>query len=472
MLGRRLALQGIAVGRVDGPASACGRSYPEGYLAVRQNQPTARLIRSLLDVDVELPEAFVTAQEGRRANDQPHELYDTTAWSLGLMTGVDVAECAAAPAGVALAEDAPMPVRAGEPGTFGLVVPWTDSGQAQLVARAAQAGIRGRVTDEAFTVDGRAFPRGSVVFTNADNGGDLAGLTSLAREIGSETVALGSGWVDSGPNLGSASFTLLEAPRVAMLWDDGVSPMSAGATRYVIERRLGTPVVPVRSGSLGQADLREFDVVIAPDGDPGEALDTAGRAALVRFVEDGGVLVAYGEMLAALSTGDDALFATKRETVLGGEVTKKSEDEEAMAPGRAIASEADYRAAIADGARAPDTLPGALFNTVADGQNFLAAGYDGEAPVVVADGSLVLTPLARGDGDNVVRFAAPDALVASGYVWDENRRQLAFKPYMMAQQTGRGMAIGFVHDPSVRGYLEGLDLLLANAVLVAPSRIR
>jgi len=84
----------------------------------------------------------------------------------------------------------------------------------------------------------------------------------------------------------------------------------------------------------------------------------------------------------------------------------------------------------------------------------------------------VLSPLALSDGVNVVRFAAPDGLVASGYVWDENRRLLAYKPYLIAQQTGRGMAIGFVHDPSVRGYLDGLDLLLANAVLVAPSRVR
>ena len=113
-----------------------------------------------------------------------------------------------------------------------------------------------------------------------------------------------------------------------------------------------------------------------------------------------------------------------------------------------------------------------MFNTAIDANHFLSAGYDGSAPVVVADGSLVLTPLARGDGTNVVRFAAPDALVASGYVWDENRRQLAFKPYLMVQENGRGLAIGFVHDPSVRGYLDGLDLLLANAVLVAPSRVR
>jgi hypothetical protein len=32
--------------------------------------------------------------------------------------------------------------------------------------------------------------------------------------------------------------------------------------------------------------------------------------------------------------------------------------------------------------------------------------------------------------------------------------------------------IGFAHDPSARAYLEGLDLMIANAVLVAPSRTR
>ena len=62
--------------------------------------------------------------------------------------------------------------------------------------------------------------------------------------------------------------------------------------------------------------------------------------------------------------------------------------------------------------------------------------------------------------------------MASGYVWDENRRQMAFKPYLMAQRNGDGLVIGFAHDPSTRAYLDGLDLLLANAVIVAPARVR
>ena len=466
-LARRLAHQGVAVGRVDGPASACGRSYPRGYLSVSMRQPTARLIRSLLDRDVELPADFIEAQEERRASDLPHEIYDTTAWSVGLMSGLDVSECATAAQGTLIAADDAIPSMAASAGTFGVAVPWTDSGQVQLVVEAMKQGLVGRATDTAFTVAGREFPRGTVVFAAGDNPDGVQAVATLAAMSGAETVPLDSGWVEDGPNLGSDSFVRLAMPRVAMVWDDGVSPLSAGATRYVIEQRFGLPVAPIRSGSITRADLSDWDVVIVPDV---YTLSGSARSALASYVRGGGVLVAYGDALAEFAEGDGALFSTSRETVLGGD--PDGDDDEDTVAGTAIESDADYRAAIVDQSRRPDTLPGALLNTVVDGESFLAAGYDGLPPVVFADGSLILTPLTLSAGTNVVRFAPAGELVASGYVWDENRRQMAYKPYMIAERTGRGLAIGFVHDPTVRGYLDGLDLLLANSVIVAPARVR
>jgi hypothetical protein len=470
-LARRLAHQGIAVGRVTGPASACGRQYPAGYLSVSRSQPAARLIRSLLDADTALPADFVAAQENRRNRDLAHELYDTTAWSVGMMSGLDVTLCSSAAAGSLVGADDPLAAQAQEAGQFGVAVPWTDSGQVRLVALALDRGLVGRATDDGFAVDGRTFGRGTVVFTRADNPERIDELTELAREIGAETAALSSGWVDSGPNLGSDSFVRLSAPRVAMLWDDGVDPLSAGALRYTLEQRLGVPVAPIRTGTVSRADLSRYSVLLVADGRYAGALGNAGRAAIAAFARGGGVVVVMGEALTDFNEGDNALFALSRETVLGGD-PEGEDDAEPVVAGAAIASEAEYREAIADGTRRPDTLPGALLNTAIDADNFLSAGYDRAAPVVFASGDLVFAPLARANGVNVVRFAAADNLLASGYLWAENRQQMAFKPFMVAQPAGSGLAVGFAYDPAVRGYLDGLDLLLANAVLIAPARVR
>lgn len=472
-LARRLVTQGIAVRRVTGPATVCGRSYPAGYLSVSTAQASGRLIRSLLDADTPLPAQFVQAQESRRDRGLAHELYDTTAWSVGQMSGLSVRECAVTASGALVGAEDPLPARAEAPGAFGLAVPWTDSGQVRLVTEALAAGLVGRATDEAFTVGSQTFPRGTVVFARGDNPDKLDELTRIATRIGAQTVALGSGWTDSGPNLGSDAFVRLSrTPRVAMLWDDGVDPTSAGALRYTLEQRLAIPVTAIRTGTVGQANLGRYDVLLVPDGYYSEALSTGARGAVATYARSGGVVVAIGNALTAFNSGDNALFALERETVLGGEPAKDDEEEKEGAAGEAIASEADYLAAIADPHRSPDVLPGALLNTAIDADSFLSAGYDQAAPVVFAAGDLVFAPMGRADGTNVVRYAAADGLVASGYVWAENRRQMAFKPFMVAQSTGGGMAIGFTQDPAMRGYLDGLDLLLANAVLMAPARVR
>ncbi|KZY56821.1 carboxypeptidase [Erythrobacter sp. HI0063] len=480
-LGRRLAAQGIETRRIVGPVTLCGRDYPSGALTVDRAQGDGRLIRSLLDESTALPADFVRRQEQRRERGQAHELYDTTAWSVGMMSGLAVSVCDAARGrGDILDASSPIaPMRSGnDADPFGVAVPWTDTGQARLVVAALAEGLVGRATADAFQSDGRTYPRGTVVFARGENApGALRRLEELAQTIGAETVGLAQGWTQSGPNLGSASFVRLSNPRVALVWGDGTAPTSAGAWRYVVEQRLGLPVVPIRGDAIGRTILSDYDVVIVPDADPLSSLGGAGIAALRSYAGEGGVVVTVGGSTVGFAQGKEALFSTRRETVLGGtprETGGEAEDGDEggeFVAGEAIPDEAAYRAATIDQPAPPDELPGALVRTVADPDSYLSSGYE-QGPIVVAEGSTVFRPLNKADGINVLRFAGPDRLVASGHVWDENRLQLAYKPYMMAQPVGRGLAIGFTHDPTTRGYLDGLDLLIANAVLFAPARTR
>ncbi len=214
-----------------------------------------------------------------------------------------------------IAADAPIsaPPNDGD-ASFGFAVPWTDAGQARLVFTALESGLSGRSLDLPFTTDGRTFERGTVVFAASHNPPDMrTRLRELARQIGAELVPMASSWVDDGSNFGSDQAHDLKAPRIAMAWDNGVEPTSAGATRFILERRFGAPVAPIRTGSLTGADLSRYDVLILPEGYYGDTLGAGGAHAISDFVENGGVLVGLGSAMRFLADPGAGLSALRRE---------------------------------------------------------------------------------------------------------------------------------------------------------------
>ena len=69
-------------------------------------------------------------------------------------------------------------------------------------------------------------------------------------------------------------------------------------------------------------------------------------------------------------------------------------------------------------------------------------------------------------------FTIVRTLLASGYIWEENRKQLAYKPLMMVATEGRGVVIGFTADPNFRAYVDGMNLLFLNAVFRGAAHVR
>lgn len=73
---------------------------------------------------------------------------------------------------------------------------------------------------------------------------------------------------------------------------------------------------------------------------------------------------------------------------------------------------------------------------------------------------------------NAVTFAGTEEVLASGYMWEENRKQLAFKPLMMVASEGRGIVVGFAVDPNFRGYLDEMNVLFLNAIFRGVAHAR
>ncbi|MEO1405347.1 MAG: M14 family zinc carboxypeptidase [Pseudomonadota bacterium] len=468
---RQLAAQGISVQRISGATDICGTDFSDGAYVVDLAQPSGRLAQTLLAEDTPLNPDFVAEQEARRERGLDWEIYDVTAWSLPLMHGLDAVSCRRVDlsSAVPVSADDPMPDRvvSGE-GLFGYVVPWSDAGQAKLVIAALRAGLVGKTADEAFVAEGRSWPRGSVVFSRSANSSSFGNtLREIARELGAEVAPLSSSWTEAGPNLGSSKFKTLMAPKVAMIWDEGVSPTDAGAVRFVLEQEFDLPVTPIRTRTLGRADLDLYDVLILPDG---RYRALSGSEQIVEFVEEGGVVVGFAGAVSALSAKSLSLLSTRAEKAWSDpDADGAGSENEAgeLADGTRLEDEDDYEATVANEDRVPDSVPGVLLNAVADQDHWLSAGY--EEATALFWGSDIFTPLAADDGTNVFRFAAADDVLASGYLWAENTAQLAYKPFVMAQPKGDGLTIGFAESPVTRAYLDGLNLLLLNAVLLGPA---
>ena len=144
---------------------------------------------------------------------------------------------------------------------------------------------------------------------------------------------------------------------------------------------------------------------------------------------------------------------------------------ETRVPGKLLATEEAYQTAIQPKKELPDEVPGVLLKARLDPDHWITAGL-GETVNVLYRGRSVYTPIKLDKGVNAAVFLGPEQILASGHLWEENRKQLAYKPFVVVQPSGRGMVIGFTADPNFRAYVDGLNVLFLNAIFRSQARLR
>jgi hypothetical protein len=378
----------------------------------------------------------------------------------------------------------------GGQGAVAYLVPWGTAASGRLLAAALREGLRIFSADKPLAQSGRSFPSGTLIFKAKENPADLrATLERLAAKTGAEVVATDTGWVEDGVNFGSGNVVYMRRPVIALAWDLPVSAGSAGWTRYVLERQFGYPVSVIRTRQLANADLSKFHVIIFPDGNESGYASTLGADGIRRlrdWLSEGGTLVALGSgAVSFLADSRTGLLAISRENVAragrpqrDAEPAREAEpaarpqqSNEARGASRLLASEEDYNRAIQADSEMPDAVAGVLVKARLDGEHWVAAGLDKPVHVLV-EGRSIYTPVKLDRGVNAAIYLGADQLLASGYLWEENRKQLAFKPFVVVQPQGRGAVIGFTSDPNFRAYMDGLNVLFLNAVFRGAAHAR
>ncbi|WP_404401087.1 M14 family metallopeptidase [Idiomarina seosinensis] len=470
-----LVEQGVEVKQAEQEFSACGTAYPQGSFLIDKAQPGYRMIRTLMDEQVDMAADFLEEQDQRRKNNLPDQIYDVTGWSLPLMFNVAMDTCDE----VAEVKTANVSEGRIEPGTVenpdasvAFLVRGGDMNAGRFITAALREGLQVKQSGLDFTHDtaGR-YPGGSLILTKADNKqpGFVEQLQRLAKQTGATLQGVDSSWITDGPSFGSHNVHSLFAPNIAMAWDVPASPYSAGHTRFVIERQMGYPVTAVRTMQLVADGLDGFDVFILPESSGYDRYFTEDTVAkLKRWVADGGVLVTLGNASAwAVEAG---LLKTQLERSIPESGVEEPSDETRI-DGKSIASHEQLLTEVKAHGKNPDWVSGALVNAEVDADHWLSAGVKSEL-VSLYRGNNIFAPIDINHGRNIAWFADQDELIASGFLWQDAQQQLPYKPLLIWQPEAKGMIISFTQEPTYRAYMDGLNTVLMNALFLAPATTR
>jgi hypothetical protein len=474
-----LSRQDVEVNRALARFSACGQSYEAGTYVIRTDQPAKRFIRTLMDLDVPMAEDFLAEQERRRADNLPDEIYDVTGWSLPLMFNIQSNTCNRVPSGDFELTGTDLfqagSVDGGQ-ASVSYIVPWGEATAVRFLANALQAGIALKSNDKGFTNNGNEYPAGSLIVDVADNAENLfSTVKDIAEKTGARVVAVNDSWVTEGPNFGSGNVVRHNEIKIAMAWDEPTASYSAGNTRFVIERQFDYPVTPIRVDRLRTANLNRYQVLILPVMNGAgykSALGQIGIQNIKTWVRQGGVLISLGNATRFLADPDVDMLAVRRERGVVELIEIPDTDrDEATVQGQYLSELEAYENQVVALEDNPYNVSGVLVRADVHPEHWLSAGVAPELNVLVR-GVDIYTPIRINDGINVARFQGPDDLLASGYLWEENRKQLAYKPFVISQSSGAGEIVAFTQDPTVRAYLDGLNIILMNAIFRASAHAR
>ena len=431
---RLLQAEAAEVDVAEAPFVADGTVHPAGSYVVRLAQPFGRWVKDVLepqrypDIRWPYPSAPI---------DKP---YDVTAWSLGMLMGVDTVQVERPFEAELRPLDGPAAIPPGQVAGSGdaFVIAHDANRSFTALNRLLAAGASvSWATEELDLGSGRRYGRGAMLVTSAER----TLMEEIAADLRLQVAA--ADIPDELPRLP------IHAPRVA-LYEPWGGSMDAGWTRLVLDQH-EFPYVHARSADLRAGDLYDrFDVVILPEMNSvhliqglrapnvrpeyRDGIGAPGIHNLLRFVEEGGTLI---------TLGNSAAFAIEH---LGAPLVNVV---------RGQSEEAFY-------------CPGSILRLAIDVTHPIGYGMPREADAMFVANGGYRTARTRRNADVRVVARYPDApLLRSGWLVGEER--LRGTGAVMEVSSGKGRIILHTFRVQHRSQTEGTFRLLFNSIFYGPA---
>ncbi len=474
--------------------SLSSKRFPIGTLIVSTAQPHGALVKAIFEFDPHFDQTELDLERREVEKTGGTRQYETTTWSVPL--GYDLETYATTSDFTATV--VPLSYLPSSPGYLinagaqvGYLVDMLGELTYRLLNQLFQHGINVYATENAVTVEGRTYPRGSLYIRKRGNPADLAQtLERLAGQVGISIYGVNTGLATEGSMLGAPTFRLLTEPRIALVAGNPMDFSSAGSIWFTIDRQLELPHSLLSLEWLPYTNLDKYNVLIIPDawgGQIGERLGKNGAQTLRTWVEAGGTLILVGSSAAwAADTATGLSSVRLRSQVLNdlGEWEKSLQRELAAEkiavdtasvwnPARvpkdtSKVQATDSKIIEADEQWATRFQPrGAFLLAEIDTTEWLSFGLRKNLPVLVYTDKIFLSKnpviaVARLTNDK-------NELRLSGLLWPEARERWAGSAFVTRESVGSGQIVLFAGEPNTRAYAWGTRTLLANAVLYGPG---
>ncbi len=398
------------------------------HIAVSAAQPKAVLAKVLLE-----PRTVVTDSN----------TYDITTWSVPYAYGVK---------GYAIKEKLdvsndwkPTPV-VPVIASYGLLIPYTSFNSAKVLADLLKQNVKVRFAEKPFKYGTKNYERGTLIVLKTSNSAvNWAAITNAAcikHNVQADVVE--TGFMDQGSDMGSPDVKIISsAPKVALLTGEGTSSLGAGEIWHFFDKQLDYPLTLINANDIGRANLKNFNVLIVPDGFIRALSEKATSDRLKDFVRSGGKIVAL----------ENAVSLMASEWGLKQKTDKDDEKGEYLDVKKYGDRERSYL---------PNSIPGAIYKMDLDNTHPLGFGYPDFYYTLKQDATLY--EFMKGGWN--VGVLKKDAYV-TGFAGYKVKSKLKDGMLFGVQDMGGGSVVYLSDNPLFRNFWENGKLLFSNAVFLA-----
>ena len=483
-------------------------TIPSGSMIIPNNQPEAPLISAILEFDAEIDDEVLIEEKQKRIKNGSSIMYDTTAFNFTMMFGLpaitvpqdlkaNLTNWTPSPETIEINKDAVI-----------WAVDGKDDRSVAFAARLLEQNIQVRIIDKNSTLSGHDLSRGSVAVIAMDNptNNNLHEIIkTVATDLNISVVSIESGFGPKElPDWGGRHFRLLKKPQIAILSHSGFSSYDVGVSWWSLDHHLGIRHSQLNSSLTGYGDLRRYNTIILPSGNPD--LSDYAKNMLMDWVKQGGTLIANNRSTRSIISSDGMSSVKNLNTTFDKSKTYNIdlmreiyslEDNIDITDANAnkVDTEITYPWETSDVTYTKEQLEmrdkwqstlmpsGAIVSARADSENWLTFGAEDVVPVLYGNYPILMT---GGNSQAALRIgeliANKDSetktinwsQIPSGYdlnvrmsglVWPEASQRIANSAYLTREKIGKGQIILFSGEPNFRGSARGTNRLWLNAVV-------